>query len=178
MKLALDYSPLVAFFLAYYFGDIYVATGVLMATLWLVFFTHRLAFGQWSKTYLWVGLIATVLGALTLYLRDPAFIKLKPTIVYGVLSAALIASHFVGDKVLVARLPQQVLVMPDAVWRRVNLAWAFFFAGCAVLNLYVAHQFSEATWVKFKVVGFTVLPFLFALANAPFLSRYLIEEPR
>jgi intracellular septation protein len=178
MKLALDYSPLVAFLAAYYLGGIYVATGVLMATLWFALFAHRLAFGQWSKIYLWVAAVATVLGGLTLYLRDPAFIMLKPTIVYGVLSAALLASHVIGDKVLLARLPQHVLVMPDTTWRKLNLAWAMFFAGCAVLNLYVAHNFSEATWVKFKVIGFTVLPILFALANAPFLSRYVVEEPR
>jgi intracellular septation protein len=53
-----------------------------------------------------------------------------------------------------------------------------FFAVCAGLNLYVAHHFSEAAWVKFKVIGFTVLPFLFALAQAPFLSRYVVEEPK
>ena len=51
-------------------------------------------------------------------------------------------------------------------------------AGCAALNLYVAHHFSEATWVKFKVIGFTALPFLFALGQAPFIARYVVEEPK
>src|ERR1043165_2976399 len=171
MKLALDYSPLAAFLAAYYFGGIYLATGVLMAALWIALLLHRALFGAWSKTYLWVAIVATVLGGLTLYLRDPAFIKLKPTIVYGMMSAALLASHFIGDKVLLARLPQQILVMPDPTWRKLNLAWAAFFAGCAVLNYYVAHHYAEATWVKFKVIGFTVLPLMFALATAPFIAR-------
>jgi intracellular septation protein len=178
MKLLLDYSPLGAFLLAYWLGDIYIATAALMVTLWLAFFAHRAMLGNWSKTYLWVALVATVLGALTLYLRDPGFIKLKPTIIYGGLALALLGSHFVGDKVLLARMPQQLVVAPDAIWRKLNFAWAMFFAGCAALNLYVAHHFSEAAWVKFKVVGFTVLPLLFALAQAPFLARYVVDEAK
>ncbi len=178
MKLLLDYSPLAAFMAAYYLGGIYVATGVLIASLWIAICLHRVVFGKWSKTYLWVAIVATVLGSLTLYLRDPVFIKLKPTIVYGVISIALLGSHFVGDRVLLARLPQKLLVMPDTAWRKVNVAWALFFAACAALNLYVAQNFAEVTWVKFKVIGFTVLPMLFALANAPFLGRYIVEEPK
>ena len=178
MKLLLDYSPLGVFLVSYYLGGIYVATGALMASLWLAFFLHRALLGAWSKTYLWIAVVATVLGALTLYLRDPGFIKLKPTIIYGGLAAALLGSHFVGDKVLLARLPQQVVVAPDSTWRKLNFAWALFFAFCAALNLYVAHHYSEATWVKFKVIGFTVLPFLFALAQAPFIARYVVAEQK
>jgi intracellular septation protein len=65
--------------------------------------------------------------------------------------------------------------MPDSMWRRVNLAWVVFFIGCAVLNLYVATHFSEATWVKVKAFGFTALMFVFLLLHAPFLSKYFVE---
>lgn len=178
MKLALDYLPLAAFLAAYYFGDIYIATGVLIGSLMVALAGLRLLTGQWSKMHLWVTAVATVLGGLTIYLRDPVFIKLKPTIVYGVLSAVLLGSHFVGDRVLLARLPQKVLVLPDDLWRKVNFAWVVFFAFCAALNLYVAENFSEATWVKFKVIGFSVLPMLFAFAHIPFLGRYVVEPQK
>ncbi|HZP11430.1 MAG TPA: inner membrane-spanning protein YciB [Nevskiaceae bacterium] len=178
MKPLLDFSPLAVFLLSYWLGGIYVATGALMVSLWIAFFLHRALFGSWSRISLWVAIVATVLGGLTVYLRDPGFIKLKPTIIYGVFAVALLGSHFIGDKVLLARMPQQVVVAPDALWRKLNFAWALFFAGCAALNLYVAHHYSEAAWVKFKVIGFTVLPFVFALAQAPFLSRYVVAEPK
>jgi intracellular septation protein len=178
MKLVLDYLPLVAFLAAYYFADIYVATGVLIGSLVIALVGLRLLTGQWSKMYLWVTAVAAVLGTLTIYLRDPVFIKLKPTIVYGALSLVLLGSHFVGDRVLLARLPQKVLALPDELWRKVNFAWALFFAFCAALNLYVAESYSEATWVKFKVIGFTVLPMLFAFAHIPFLGRYIVEPQK
>jgi intracellular septation protein len=79
--------------------------------------------------------------------------------------------------VLLARIPQDVIALPEPVWRKVNLAWALFFLGCAALNWYVAHHYDEATWVKFKTFGFTALTFVFLLAHAPFLSRYLPQDP-
>ena len=34
-----------------------------------------------------------------------------------------------------------------------------------VLNIYVAYNFSEATWVKFKVFGLMALTFVFMVAQ-------------
>jgi intracellular septation protein len=45
-----------------------------------------------------------------------------------------------------------------------------------VLNLYVAYNFEEATWVKFKLVGGVGLMLLFVLAQAVFLARHVQEE--
>jgi intracellular septation protein len=92
------------------------------------------------------------------------------------MSAVFLGSHFVGDRVLLERAAHTAMTLPPPVWRRLNVAWALFFAFCAILNLYVAHNYAEATWVKFKLIAFTALPFVFALAQAPFLMRYL-EQP-
>lgn len=180
MKTLLDLFPAAAFFAAYLVGRavggdeaIYIATGVLIASLIGVVLVYRFAYRRWHRAHLWVTAIAIVLGGLTIYLHDPRFIKLKPTLVYGAFCVALLASHLVGERVLLARIPQTAIAMPDAAWRKVNFAWAVFFGGCAALNLYVASHFAEATWVKFKFIGFTLLPMLFALAQLPFLARYL-----
>ena len=174
----LDFFPAAAFLLAYYWGGIYVATGVLIGSLITVVLAYRVLHQRWHKVHLWVTAVATVLGGLTIYLHDPSFIKLKPTLVYGTFCLVLLGSHMVGDRVLLARIPQNAVVMPDTVWRKVNFAWAVFFGCCAALNLYVAHHYDEATWVKFKVIGFTVLPMLFALAHVPFLGRYVVAEQK
>jgi intracellular septation protein len=41
-----------------------------------------------------------------------------------------------------------------------------------VLNLYVARQFTEATWVKFKMFGVLGLLVLFVVAQTLYLSRH------
>lgn len=176
MKTLLDLLPAIAFIAAYYFGDIYLATGVLIVAMFVTVAGHWLISRKLHKAHFIGALVALVLGGITLVFRDPDFIKLKPSVVYTLFAAALLGSHLVGDKVLLQRIPQKMLVMPDAVWKRVNLAWAAFFLFCAVLNYYVAHHFDEATWVKLKAFGFSLIMMAFMFAHLPFLSRYLVQE--
>jgi len=173
VKFLLDFAPALLFFGAYFYFDIYVATAVLIAAAIGLVLVYRFWKGHWHKAHMVVAAVATALGGLTLAIHDPAFIKFKPTAVYGAFALALLGSHFIGKQVLLARIPQKTFAFPEPVWRRVNLAWALFFLGCAVLNFYVAGHYDEATWVKFKTFGFTALTFVFLLAHAPFLSRYL-----
>lgn len=177
MKTLLDLTPAAAFFVAYLAAGIYVATAVLIGALFLLVIIYRVWRKEWHKAHLATAIIAGLLGGITLYIHDPAFIKFKPTAVYAVFSLALLGSHVIGEKVLLARLPQQMFQFPDSLWRKVNFAWALFFAVCALLNLWVAAQFDEATWVKFKTFGFTALMFVFLLAHAPFVGRYLSDLP-
>jgi intracellular septation protein len=48
--------------------------------------------------------------------------------------------------------------------------------GC--LNLLVAYNFSEETWVNFKLFGGMGLMLVFVLAQGMLLSRYIEEEPK
>jgi intracellular septation protein len=176
MKMLLDFAPLPLFFIAYQFGGIYVATGVLIVSLYLALAIDRLMTGKLNRVLAGTALLATVLGGLTFALHDPAFIKLKPTIIYTVFALACIGSQFFGEKVLMERLMQSAIELPPPAWRKLNMAWALFFIFCAALNYYVAHAFAEATWVRFKLIGLTVLPFVFALLQAPFLMKHIPQE--
>jgi intracellular septation protein len=176
VKFLLDYAPALLFFAAYVLFDIYVATTALIVAAITLVLVYRIWETRWHKSHLVVAVLATVLGGLTLAIHDPVFIKFKPTAVYAVFALALLGSHFIGERVLLARIPQKTFSFPEPVWRKVNLAWALFFLGCAVLNWYVAGNYDEATWVKFKTFGFTALTFVFLLAHAPFLSRYLPQD--
>lgn len=176
MNMLLDFAPALLFFAAYYFSGIYVATTVLIVSLFALVAIYWLKERRLHKSHAITAVVAAALGGVTLWVRDPAFIQYKPTVVYAVFAVALLLSHVIGDKVLLARLPQKTIQLPDEVWRRVNLAWAVFFALSAVLNVYVAQHFSEKTWVQFKTFGFTALMFVFLMAHLPFLKRYLPEE--
>lgn len=176
MNMLLDFAPALLFFGAYYFFGIYVATATLIVTLFALVGIYWLRERRIHKAHLITALVAGVMGGLTLWIHDPAFIMYKPSVVYAVFAAALLLSHVIGDRVLLARLPQKAIVLPDPVWRKVNLAWVGFFLFCAAINLYVAHTFSEKTWVQFKTFGFTALMFVFLMAHLPFLKRYLPQE--
>ena len=45
------------------------------------------------------------------------------------------------------------LKLPGEIWRNLNTGWAVGFFISGVLNLIVAYNFSEATWVTYKLVG-------------------------
>lgn len=173
VKSLLDIGVALSFFGAYFLSDIYTATVVLIGALYAAALIHRLVWKQWNKAHVIGALVATVLGGLTLIVRDPDFIMLKPTAVYGIFALALAISTVVGERPLMQRLGQSLLKLPDAIWTRLTWAWAGFFLFCAALNLVLAWRLDEADWVTFKTFGFTALMFVFLIAHAPFLAPYL-----
>jgi intracellular septation protein len=176
MKSMIDMLPALLFLGALFLRDIYVATGVLMASLVLLAAYHWWRDGKPHKLHTFSAAVVLVLGGATLLIHDASFVKYKTTVVNGVISLLFLGSHVIGDKVLLQRIPQQALVMPDAIWRRVNFAWAGFFASIALLNLYVMHNFDDRAWGLFKTFGVTVLMFVFMLAHLPFVARYLQHD--
>jgi intracellular septation protein len=49
--------------------------------------------------------------------------------------------------------------------------WVAFFVVAGALNLYVAYNFSESTWVNFKLFGMLGLTVVFALAQGVWLAK-------
>jgi intracellular septation protein len=177
MKQLIDWGAFLLFGAAYYWHrDIYFATKVLMVSLWAALLLDWLTTKRLNRMLLAVAILANVLGAFTLTLHNPTFIKLKPTIAYGVFALVCLGSQFVGKQVLMERLMQSAVTLPQHAWRRLNLAWATFFVFCAALNLYVAFNFPEPIWVNLKMFGFTIMTFVFAIAQAPYLMRHMPNE--
>ena len=177
MNQMIDLLPVLLFGAAYFLSGIYTATAVLIASCFGLLLYSWLRTRKVNKMQLITALLAAVFGGMTLWLRNPEFIKIKFSVVYVLFAGAMLFSHFVGGKVLIQRIPQEVLRMPDAVWRRVSLAWIGYFLVLAGVNLYVAENFSEAVWVKFKLACL-FLPVVFMMAQAPFLAPYLEPDPK
>jgi intracellular septation protein len=107
-------------------------------------------------------------------LRDPVFIKWKPTVVNWLFGAAFLGSQFIGERPLVERMMGHAISVPAPVWSRLNWAWTLFFISMGLLNIYVAYSYSEATWVNFKLFGMMGLTLVFVFAQAFYLSRYMV----
>ena len=176
MKFLFDLFPVILFFAAYKFAGIYVATGVAIgatiAQIGWVHFRH----GKVDKM-LWIsfGLIV-VFGGMTLLLRDPTFIKWKPTVLYWLFAAVLLGSAVLFRKNLIRAMLEQQVSLPEPLWARLNLAWAGFFAAMGALNLYVAYNFSEADWVNFKLFGGMGLMLVFVVLQALYMARFIDEK--
>jgi len=174
MQMLFDLLPVVFFFIAYKMAGIYVATavlivGVLVQTA-ISWYQHK----KVSPMLLTSAVLVLVFGGLTLAIHDAAFIKWKPTIVNLLFAGAFLASQFMKGPTIVQRLMgEKMKLEPASLWTRLNLMWVGYFIVCAVLNLYVAYNFSEDTWVNFKLFGLMGLTIVFALAQGYWLGRKL-----
>jgi intracellular septation protein len=123
---------------------------------------------------LWVSLaIIVIFGGATIYFHNDTFIKWKPTVLYWVFALALAGAQLTMRKNPIRMMMGHQIELPDAVWDRLNLAWAGFFAAMGALNLYVAFNFSTSAWVNFKMFGSIGLMIAFVLAQSMVLSKYM-----
>jgi|TARA_B110000090_G_scaffold157796_1_gene173610 intracellular septation protein len=176
MHAFLEYIPLVIFFVIYSLADIYWATASLIATsaLQIVYFIVKRQPVP-TKNWIFFGVIA-VFGGLTIFLHDDAFIKWKVTIINLLFAFTLIISNKFFNKNLLKKFLGEALTLPEKIWSKLNLSWALFFAFCALLNLYIAFNFDQQTWVYFKVFGLTGLMFIFAIGSIMALYKYLPKD--
>ena len=176
MKLLFDFLPLILFLVSYFFGGIYIATGVTIAAT-VIIIGFMLLKGKKPDVMQWVSLgIITVFGGATIILQNPMFIKWKPTVLYAFMGVALLASQFVFKKNALKLLMGKELDLPDSVWLKLTFAWAFYFFFMAVLNIIIAYSWTEENWVKFKVFGGIILTIIFAVLQSFYLVRYMKED--
>ena len=160
MKFLFDFLPLLVFFAGYAAVDIFFATGAAMAATAFQISWSWLRHKKVDKL-LWVNFAAVmVFGTLTLLLHDKRFIMIKPTIVYWLMSGGMLISYAVFKKNPIRLMMEAHFDAPDRLWTRWVGGWIAFFLGLGVLNLFVAYNFSEGIWVKFKVFGALVLTLL------------------
>ncbi len=101
-RMALDYGPLVVFFVANLLaGKIglpdmvdSLAQVIIASTAFMIASVIAIIVSKWKTGHispmLWLSAgLVVVFGALTLYFRDDTFLKMKPTIVYAMFSAIL-----------------------------------------------------------------------------------------
>ena len=200
MKLFLEVIPVALFVVAYFFysdvppnwvesfsewlrleliaGEstdrIYFATAVLMLAM-LVQCVVLKGLGHLNTTHLAALLVVWVAGGLTLLLKDPLFIKWKPTVFYWALALGFLGSHWIGTRTLVERMLSHSLPLENArLWRQLNLIWVGFFLLGGALNLYVAYEFPEDFWVQFKLYGLALgLPVVFVVAQLIYLAPHM-----
>ncbi|WP_299477949.1 septation protein A [uncultured Roseibium sp.] len=190
LKLTLELGPLAVFFLFNSRGEqiaeafpvlqtvgepIFLATAAFMVaiaisltvSLWL---TRRLPIMPLVS-----GVVVLVFGALTLWLHDELFIKLKPTIVNCLFGSVLLGGLLFG-KALLGYVFDSAFKLTDEGWRKLTLRWGIFFFVLAIINEIVWRSFSTDFWVNFKVFGIMPITLVFTLTQLPLIQKYAITD--
>jgi intracellular septation protein len=181
MQILISFLPLLAFFLAYRWQGIYFATGILMSAMVLVSLLEWLRLRRVAALQLLSTVLILIFGGATLLLRDPRFLKWKPSILMWLMAGAFLVSHWLRRGTLAQRFMQAAvpegLTLDGRQWRALNLAWVSYFALLGATNYWFAFYRSESSWVNFKVYGLTGALLAFAFGQALWLSRLSERTP-
>jgi intracellular septation protein len=208
LKLGLEYGPLLVFLAITFFAPaapmlrlvestplslaglradealliarVVVATGAFVAATVTALVVSRVKLGAISPMLWLSSILVIVFGGLTIWFRDPHFIKMKPTIVYVLMSMALLFGLWSGRPLLRDLMGAAYPGLTARGWAKLTRNWAFFFLAMAGANEAV-WRWTEASlspeaalraWTLYKMPGCLILTLVFAVANVPMLMRH------
>jgi intracellular septation protein len=174
IKLAVEFGPLLVFFIANSHYGIYTGTGAFMVATVIALAISQTFLGRIAIMPLITSIFVLVFGGLTLWLQDDHFIKMKPTIVNALFATILFGGLATG-RLFLKIVFGDVMRLSEEGWRILTLRWALFFVFLAILNEVMWRGFSTDTWVAFKVFGIMPITFVFALAQIGVLKKYEIS---
>lgn len=171
IKLLLDFGPLLLFFITYGRSDLLTATGVLVVASVICFAVLWRLERRVPVMPLLNVVLVVIFGGLTLLLADETFIKIKPTLIYGLFALLLAGGRLLG------RQPLQIafgpmLSLTEKGWTLLTWRWAAFFVCLAGINEIAWRILTTDQWVMLKTFGFIPIVLVFALAQTPLMTRY------
>ena len=188
LKSALEFGPLLAFFVAYLwlkdniytFGGTEYAGFVVVTALFIPVFLVSIVLlwkltGHLSRMQVVTAVLIVVFGGLSVWFNDPKFFKMKPTIIYLFFGAALTIGLVQGRSYLQS-LMESLMPLTDEGWMILTRRITIFFFGLAALNEIIWRTQTEEIWVYFKTFGLTAAIFLFFITQGKLLKEHGTEE--
>ena len=188
LKAGLEFGPLILFFVVFmrlrdktltiagtdYSGFI-VATLVFIPVLVLSTLALWRLTGKLAPMQIATLVLVVVFGGLSVWLNDPKFFKMKPTIIY-LIFAGLLGLSLALRRNWLELVMSEALPMRAEGWRILTIRMALLFLGLAVANEVVWRNMSETAWVNFKTFGLPAIMIAFFVANSKLFERYALPR--
>jgi intracellular septation protein len=184
LKMALEFGPVIAFFVAFTlfksrtvtiagteYGGFIVATAIFVPLMILSTLVLWRLTGRLSVMQVVTLVLVLVFGGLTIWLNDPHFLKMKVTIIYG-LFAAILGFGLLRGKSYLRLAMDEVVPLTEAGWMILTRRVTAFFVGLAVLNEVIWRTMSDTAWVNFKTFGLTIGVFAFFMAQGKLFETH------
>ena len=173
-KLATELGPLLVFFGVNARFQLFAATAAFMVAIVAAMIASYVVTRHVPVMALVTGIIVLVFGTLTLVLHDETFIKVKPTIIYGLFALVLGGGLLFGRSLIAIMFDQMFNLTPQG-WRILTMRWTLFFLAMAFLNEATWRTQTTDFWVAFKAFGVIPLTMIFAITQMPLIKRYHLE---
>ena len=154
-------------------GNIFTATALFIPATILALVVSYVTMRRIPIMPLVSGVFVIIFGALTLWLKDDIYIKVKPTIVNALFGVILLGGLATGRS-LIRYVLDAAFSLQDEGWRKLTLNWGLFFFFLAVLNEIVWRNFPDY-WAGFKFFGTMPITLLFAASQVPILLKYEVK---
>lgn len=197
-KLLVDIGPAAVFMVSYNVARrmvedqaIYWATALFMASVAIAVIYSLVVQRRFPPMLAVTFVIVTLFGGMTIYLQDPIFVYVKPTLINLIFGFSILISFAFGFNVWKA-LFGSIFAMPERAWTMLAIRWALFFLALAFMNevlwrhitdttvdpamrWFDGFEITESFWVNFRFWGVYPIFFLFAAANIPLTLKYARE---
>ena len=176
---ALDFGPLLLFFLGSRFGHSdtdpvqgpLVGTAAFMVAIVVAMIIAKLKLGRISPMMKMSAFLVVGFGALTLWFRDFGFIQHKATAVYLLFAAIILIGWLRNKPALKYLLEAAYDGLTEKGWLKLSLNWGLFFFALAALNEAMIPLLTADQYITVKTFGLPALTFVFAMANIPMLLK-------
>lgn len=179
-----DYGPILVFFLVYkYYAPAEkniaaeVSAVVSSTGAFIVAALAAVAISKWRlgkvSPMLWLSTVLIAgFGGLTIFLADPFWIQIKPTVIYMFFGIALLIGWLKGKALLQWLLESAFEGLSQEGWLKLSRNWAIFFFFLAGLNEALRYFLSFDDWLATKLWVFLPLSFLFTFTQLPMLMKH------
>ena len=186
-KLILEMGPLIIFFVCYYNAPIpenltndleeanlfkiIFATKIFVPAILVALFIGWFQTKKIAKMPLITAILVVVFGGLTIWLNNPIFIKMKPTLIYLIFSAIL-GYGLLKKKSYLKILMGSAIPMNEEGWLILSKRFVGFFVLLAFTNEIIWRFFSQDFWVNFKTFGLPILLIFFMVLQFNLFNKY------
>lgn len=186
-KLILEMGPLIIFFVCYYNAPIpenlindldeanlfkiIFATKIFVPAILVALFIGWFQTKKIAKMPLITAILVVTFGGLTIWLNNPIFIKMKPTLIYLIFSAIL-GYGLLKKKSYLKMLMGSAIPMNEEGWLILSKRFVGFFVLLAFTNEIIWRFFSQDFWVNFKTFGLPILLIFFMALQFNLFNKY------
>lgn len=188
LKFGLEFGPILAFFLAFgrlkdqtvsiggtEYGGFVIATALFVPLLVATTLVLWRLTGRLSPMQVVTLVLVILFGGLSVWLNDPRFFKMKPTLIY-LLFAGVLGFGLMRGQSYLALVMDQAMPLKAEGWMILTRRVAGFFLALAVANEAIWRTQSDQAWVNFKTFGLPLAIFLFFMSQARLLKTYGTDD--
>ena len=190
LNVAIDYGPLIVFLVTFYLfrpdGEdsvgtllaIVKSTGAFIVAAIAAVIASKVILGHVSKMLMLSTVLIVGFGGLTILLRDPFYVQVKPTVLYAFFGVVLLAGWLKGKAFLQWLLEAAFEGLSQEGWLKLSRNWGLFFLFLAVLNEALRMSLSFESWLWAKLWVFMGLSLAFTFTQIPMLLKHGLDPDR